>query len=89
MPRRRFHVFGRVQGVFFRAETRRTADALGLAGFVRNEPDGSVLVEAQGAPEELDRLEAWLHEGPPHARVERVEAQPIEEGPGAGFEIRR
>ncbi len=93
MIRRRFRVTGRVQGVFFRAETRRTARALGLRGFVRNEPDGSVVLEAAGNPAALERLAAWLHQGPPRARVDAVEEQPPEEGgPETGeadFEIRR
>ncbi len=68
----RARVFGRVQGVFFRASTAERARRLGLAGWVRNRTDGSVEVFAQGAPEAVDALVAWLHEGPPLARVVRV-----------------
>ncbi|MCB9545680.1 MAG: acylphosphatase [Myxococcales bacterium] len=64
-------VRGRVQGVFFRASTRERAAGLGLVGFVRNEPDGSVHVVAEGAPEALAALQAWIEAGgPPSARVD-------------------
>ena len=66
----RFLVSGHVQGVFFRASTRDTAQALGLEGYARNLDDGRVDVVAQGSDE---ALRAWLHEGPPQARVEQVE----------------
>jgi acylphosphatase len=72
----RAHCFveGRVQGVFFRDSTRRRARALGLAGWVRNLPDGRVEVLAEGEREEVATLVAWLHDGPEFARVERVDA---------------
>lgn len=65
-------VIGRVQGVFFRAFVAGHARDLGLTGYVRNLPDGSVEVLAEGAPEMLEELLEYLHEGPPAARVERV-----------------
>lgn len=71
---RGFCVRGRVQGVFFRAWTRSLGEELGLRGTVRNRLDGSVEVHALGPPEALEKLEARLWEGPPAARVERVEA---------------
>lgn len=74
---RRWHVRGRVQGVFFRASTREQAQALGLAGYARNLPDGRVEVLAVGARDALDRLEEWLWEGPRMARVEGLEAQAV------------
>jgi acylphosphatase len=86
---RRFLVFGKVQGVFFRHSTRLEAHRLKLCGIARNLPDGSVDVLARGAPSSLDELHAWLQCGPVAARVETVreiapqEAQPIPEG----FEI--
>ncbi|MBM4395103.1 MAG: acylphosphatase [Deltaproteobacteria bacterium] len=70
---RRYRVTGRVQGVFFRASTRHEAERLGIAGRAVNLPDGSVEVVAQGPADRLDLLEAWLHVGPPGARVDRVE----------------
>jgi acylphosphatase len=85
---RGYRVSGRVQGVGFRWWTRRTARALGLTGLVRNLPDGSVEVQAGGSPEVLDRLEAALHEGPPAARVERVERIPADpRARTTGFDI--
>lgn len=89
MKARRFWVSGRVQGVFFRASTREEALRLGLAGWVRNRPDGSVEVLARGTPAALDGLAQWLVQGPPLARVDQVVAT---EEPGisacTGFEIR-
>ena len=63
---------GRVQGVFFRASTRSEALRLGLTGYAKNLPDGSVEVLACGADPALDELERWLHAGPPAARVDAV-----------------
>ncbi len=73
---RRFLVSGRVQGVYFRHSARFEAHRLGLRGFARNLPDGSVEVLARGAPSAIEELKAWLHRGPPQARVERVEEIP-------------
>jgi acylphosphatase len=66
-------VRGRVQGVGFRHFTRSTARRLGLAGFVRNDPDGSVTVVAEGSRGALDALVDALREGPDSAEVESVE----------------
>lgn len=86
----RFVVYGRVQGVSFRWHTVEVARELGLAGWVRNRPDGTVEVHAEGPPELLDRLAAWLAHGPGRARVTRLERREVEPEPGlAGFSIRR
>lgn len=80
---------GKVQGVWFRASTRDQAQKLGVAGFVRNEEDGSVYAELEGAPPVIDAMLNWCREGPPHARVDGVE---VEEGAVqdfSGFEIHR
>lgn len=69
---RTIRVVGLVQGVFFRASARDEARRLGLTGSVRNEPDGSVLIDAEGEPAALDAFVAWCRVGPPAARVERV-----------------
>ena len=66
------HVHGRVQGVGFRAFVHESAQSLGVAGTVRNCPDGTVRVEAEGPRNLLDRLLISLKEGPPVARVTRV-----------------
>ncbi|MFQ5537307.1 MAG: acylphosphatase [Gemmatimonadota bacterium] len=76
--RRRYRVRGRVQGVGFRWWVQRTAQALGLSGWVRNMPDGSVRLEAAGAEEALDALEEALLQGPPLARVTAVEREAAE-----------
>ena len=84
-------VTGRVQGVGFRAETVWTARSLGLRGFARNLPDGSVEVVAAGPEEKLQALISFLHRGPSTARVDHVGLQwpdPIEDA-GEGFEVRR
>jgi len=67
-------VYGRVQGVYFRAFTVRQARELGLTGYVRNLPDWrTVEVRAEGERSKLERLIGYLQVGPPGARVERVE----------------
>ena len=72
---RHVRVTGRVQGVFFRAWTSDETRALGITGWIRNCSDGTVEAKLEGEPENLDRLIALLHEGPPGARVERVEVE--------------
>jgi len=69
---RRFRVFGKVQGVYFRHSTRLEARRLGIRGLARNLPDGSVEVLAQGSPASVESLKLWLHRGPSHARVAGV-----------------
>ncbi len=71
-------VKGRVQGVFFRATTRREAIELGLHGCVSNLPDGSVEVVAWGDPEPLQALQKWLWQGPPAAQVNEVRCTRLE-----------
>jgi acylphosphatase len=71
----RLKIQGRVQGVFFRAATMDKAREFGLTGWVRNNPDGSVEVGAEGLREELDKLVAWSHMGPRHAVVNNVEIE--------------
>ena len=68
----RLRVEGRVQGVGFRWFVRETAVGLGLGGWVRNLPDGSVEVSAVGDAAALERLRERLLAGPRHARVERL-----------------
>lgn len=87
MATQRFIVTGRVQGVGFRAATRAKALELGLAGSAVNLPDGSVAVEAAGAPEALDALHRWLLRGPPLARVAEVRPLPGGAEHAVGFAI--
>ena len=73
--RARLRIYGLVQGVFFRASMRRKALELGVTGWVRNLPDGSVEAVVEGEEEAVGELIAWAHEGPPLARVERVDVE--------------
>lgn len=87
--RRSYRLEGRVQGVGFRAFIRREAQRLGLAGWTRNAPDGSVEVEAAGDSDSLASFEQRLRQGPPGARVDRVAARELPgEGAEESFEIR-
>ena len=80
MKAERIRVKGKVQGVFFRASTKDKADELGIRGWVRNETDGSVLIEAEGSEERMEQFVAWCWQGPSSAHVEQVEEEPIEPG---------
>ena len=81
-------VTGRVQGVFFRAWTREQADALGIAGWVRNCPDGHVEAHIEGEGSAVDRMIAQLRRGPPSARVDDVRTWDVEPCEFDGFEVR-
>lgn len=70
-------VRGRVQGVGYRWAAREQACLLGLRGWVRNQPDGSVLLVAQGADDAVEALALWCAQGPARARVERVERRAL------------
>lgn len=69
---RRIVARGRVQGVFFRDSTRREAIRLGVTGWVRNCPDGTVEAHVEGAPDAVAALVTWSREGPRHADVDEV-----------------
>ena len=87
----RAHVYisGQVQGVFFRDSARERAEQLGLAGWVRNLPDGRVEAIFEGPSQKVREMVQWCEEGPSHAEVEDVEAE-IEASAGdlEGFEVR-
>ena len=72
MARAYLRIDGRVQGVFFRAATSEQATRLGLRGWVRNCPDGSVEVVAEGKKKKIEDLVDWCHHGPPGAHVRNV-----------------
>jgi acylphosphatase len=76
-------VTGLVQGVFYRATATLKASHLGIHGFVRNERDGSVYIEAEGPADKLAIFTMWCQQGPTGARVEKVET---EEGVVRGFQ---
>jgi acylphosphatase len=82
MERYTFRVDGKVQGVWFRRSTMEKAKELGLKGFVQNEPDGSVYVEAEGEKSKLIALVSWCLDGPENAEVF---AMTIVKGPAAGY----
>jgi acylphosphatase len=86
--RRRVVVHGYVQGVFFRDTMRRLAERHGVAGWARNNSDGTVEAVFEGAPEAVERLVEFAREGPRGASVARVEV--FDESPEglAGFAIR-
>ena len=65
-------VTGHVQGVFYRASMRERAEQLGVTGWVRNEPDGSVRAHLEGDAGAVEQLVAWCSEGPPAAVVDEV-----------------
>jgi len=74
MKHLRITVTGKVQGVYYRATCKAVADQLGLKGFVMNQPDGSVYIEAEGNAFALDDLLEFCHEGPDGAEVSEVSA---------------
>ena len=81
-------VHGRVQGVFYRAKTQKTAEGLGLAGWVRNCSDGSVEIHAEGSKAKLEELIEWCHRGPALAKVSNVDLSWVEAEGLHSFEIR-
>lgn len=70
-------IYGQVQGVFFRESTKSLAQKLGLTGWVENMPDGTVEIHAEGETEAINEFLQWVKNGPPMAKVERVENLPI------------
>jgi acylphosphatase len=83
MKRFHVHVSGRVQGVFFRANTRMKARSLGLTGWVRNRPDGCVESVFEGEDLAVHAMREWCRTGTPPARVDHLEA--YEESPTGEF----
>lgn len=71
-------ITGRVQGVWFRGSTADQADRLGLVGWVRNMPDGSVAASLEGPRESVEQMIGWCHQGPRLARVEKVDVSWVE-----------
>ena len=88
MTRRRVVVHGLVQGVFFRDTMRRQAERRGVAGWVRNNPDGSVEAVFEGDDEAVERLVELCREGPRGARVDSVDVLREEPEGLSGFAIR-
>lgn len=81
-------VRGTVQGVYYRATTKAVADQLGIKGFVLNQPDGSVYIEAEGDDFALESLIEFCEEGPDRAEVESVEIEKLDQTKGfKNFEV--
>ncbi|WP_449440096.1 acylphosphatase [Pedobacter steynii] len=80
-------VYGKVQGVSFRAVTKVVADQMGVRGMIRNEKDGSVYIEAEGDDTLLEIFIDWCNEGTDRAKVENVEITPGELKNYQNFEI--
>lgn len=87
MTRARVRVRGRVQGVFFRVETRDRARSLGLVGWVRNCSDGSVEAVFQGEPERVQSMVDWCGRGPSGASVDSVDVNWEEPTDEAAFRV--
>lgn len=89
--RTRAHVFvsGKVQGVFYRANTRDTAGEAGVDGWVKNLADGRVEAVFEGPTAAVESMVEWCHEGSSRARVDDVEVEYVEPDGVEGFEIRR
>jgi acylphosphatase len=77
-----------VQGVFFRETTRRRALAAGVAGWISNQPDGAVAAVFEGERDDVERLLAFVREGPPGARVEWIDVSTEEPEGLAGSDVR-
>ena len=81
-------ISGRVQGVFFRMETKRAADRIGVYGWVRNLRDGTVDAIFEGNQDQVDTILAWCKEGPPNAQVSDVKLDWQDySGEFSGFDI--
>jgi len=82
MAHKSIRISGRVQGVGFRYSTREVANIFSIYGFVKNQSDGSVYIEAEGSDESINAFLAWCKEGPPRSRIDNVS---VMEGPYTGF----
>lgn len=85
----RLKISGKVQGVWYRKSTQVQAQALGLTGWVQNEPDGSVTCVVEGPEADVEALVKWCHQGPPNAKVSRVNKEFAAPTGATSFEVRR
>jgi len=69
-------VSGKVQGVFYRASAKQKADEWGVYGFVRNEKNGDVYIEAEAPEEIVYKFIKWCNQGPLQAKVDKIDAKP-------------
>ncbi|MBX2915143.1 MAG: acylphosphatase [Cyclobacteriaceae bacterium] len=82
-------ITGKVQGVYYRASAKQKADELGVKGFVRNQPSGSVYIEAEASNEVLQKFMEWCWQGPERAQVQQVETSEAPLQNFTEFEVRR
>ena len=87
MEQFRYHIEGVVQGVGFRQFTSQKAQSLGVKGYVKNLPDGSVECIAEGTKEQLEKLVQSLRRGPAFSRVDSISAEKVKPGALRGFAI--
>lgn len=87
MERVRVVVSGHVQGVLFRDSCRREAQRHGVAGWVRNDPEGTVTAEFEGASGDVEAMVAWCRRGPAHAQVTGIEQHAIAPTGARGFDV--
>ena len=85
----RLKISGKVQGVWYRKSTQVQAQALGLTGWVQNEPDGSVTCVVEGPEADVETLVMWCHQGPPNAQVSGVSKEHMAPTGATSFEVRR
>jgi len=84
---RRVVIKGHVQGVMFRASCAREALRENVTGYAKNLPGGSVEVLLEGDADAVEKVLAWCHHGPPAARVDAVEIQPVSTSNNIGFTV--
>ncbi len=77
LKRYQLRIYGKVQGVYYRASTKQKAEELEVVGFVKNESDGSVYAEIEGAQSSLDVMVEWCKQGPILAHVTEIIATPM------------
>lgn len=84
----KINVYGRVQGVNYRNSAHNKAQSLGISGFAKNMPDGSVYIEAEGSADALDAFIEWCSHGPPMASVSKITTEQTSTSGHEGFQIR-
>lgn len=89
MPTVHIIIKGKVQGVFYRATAKKTADELGLKGWVKNKDDGAVELLISGPQESINKMVTWCKAGPKGAAVSSVQATPVNEEMFSAFSIIR
>ena len=89
MQTKKIRVTGKVQGVYFRASAKQQAMNLGINGFVKNEPDGSVYLEVEGEDKAIEKMVNWCRKGPGLARVADVAIEQDAQRNFVSFDIKK